>query len=75
MEQFERYDKGELLRDRYLKVNDISEGSYGLVSVAKDTRNNDCLVAVKFIYPVDYKRTINFLKLHQDHPQVLRNEK
>ena len=29
MEQFERYDKGELLRDRYLKVNDISEGSYG----------------------------------------------
>lgn len=62
MEQFERYDKGELLRDRYLKVNDISEGSYGLVSVAKDTRNNDCLVAVKFIYPVDYKKDHQLLE-------------
>lgn len=62
MEQFEQYDKGELLRDRYLKVNDISEGSYGLVSVAKDTRNNNCLVAVKFIYPVDYKKEHKLLE-------------
>lgn len=56
MEQFEEYDKGKLLRDRYIKVSDISEGSYGLVSVAKDVKRNDLLVAVKFIYPVDYKK-------------------
>lgn len=56
MEQFEEYDKGKLLRDRYIKVSDISEGSYGLVSVAKDVKKNDLLVAVKFIYPVDYKK-------------------
>ncbi|KAI5951956.1 KSP2 [Candida jiufengensis] len=56
MEQFEQYDKGKFLRDRYIKVSDISEGSYGLVSVAKDTKRKDLLVAVKFIYPVDYKK-------------------
>ncbi|EGW35201.1 uncharacterized protein SPAPADRAFT_130712 [Spathaspora passalidarum NRRL Y-27907] len=57
MDEFEQYDKGQLLRNRYLKVGDISEGSYGLVSVAKDTHSNNKLVAVKFIYPVDYKKT------------------
>lgn len=56
MDQFEQYDKGSLLRDRYLKISDISEGSYGLVSVAKDTKVNNRLVAVKFIYPLDYKK-------------------
>ena len=56
MEQFEEYDTGKLLRDRYIKVSDISEGSYGLVSVAKDVKRNDLLVAVKFIYPDDNKK-------------------
>ncbi|KAK6456754.1 serine/threonine protein kinase [Scheffersomyces xylosifermentans] len=56
MEQYKHYDKGGLLRDRYKKVSDISEGSYGLVSVAKDTKANDKLVAVKFIYPLDFKK-------------------
>lgn len=58
MDEYETYDKGGLLRDRYLKVSDISEGSYGLVSVAKDTTKNNKLVAVKFIYPMDYKKGI-----------------
>lgn len=57
MEQYNRYDRGGLLKDRYLKVADISEGSYGLVSLAKDTKLSDKLVAVKFIFPIDYKRT------------------
>lgn len=57
MEQYNRYDRGDLLKDRYLKVADISEGSYGLVSLAKDTTLDDKLVAVKFIFPIDYKRT------------------
>ncbi|KAK6201430.1 serine/threonine protein kinase [Scheffersomyces amazonensis] len=56
MDEYERYDHGALLRDRYQKCGDISEGSYGLVSLAKDTLHNDILVAVKFIYPIGYKR-------------------
>lgn len=57
MEQYNRYDRGDLLKERYLKVADISEGSYGLVSLAKDTTLDNKLVAVKFIFPIDYKRT------------------
>lgn len=56
MDEYEVYGKGGLLRNQYQKVSDISEGSYGLVSVAKDTKNQDKLVAVKFIYPIDYKK-------------------
>lgn len=55
MEEFEAYDRGDLLRDRYLKVGDLSEGSYGMVSMANDTKASR-IVAVKFIYPVDYKK-------------------
>lgn len=63
MEQFNRYDRGGLLKDRYLKVADISEGSYGLVSLAKDVALDDKLVAVKFIFPIDYKRTKDLKEL------------
>lgn len=55
MEAYEKYDHGELLKNRYSKVSDISEGSYGLVSLAKDKQNDNALVAVKYIFPVDYK--------------------
>ncbi|OVF09298.1 putative serine/threonine protein kinase [Clavispora lusitaniae] len=65
MEAYERYDHGGLLNDRYLKVADISEGSYGLVSLAKDTRANDTLVAVKYIYPASYTRSKTFKELSQ----------
>ncbi|ANZ75627.1 BA75_03041T0 [Komagataella pastoris] len=41
--------EGALLNNRYLKVRDISEGSFGLVFLAKDTRENDKLVAVKYV--------------------------
>lgn len=58
MEEYERYDKGELLKGRYLKTADISIGSYGLVSMAKDMKNEGTLVAVKCIYPLDYKRNV-----------------
>lgn len=54
MDEYEKYDNGDLLRSRYEKVADISKGSYGLVSLAKDKKLNDKLVAVKFIYPLDY---------------------
>lgn len=56
LEEYNRYNSGLLLRNRYLKVADISEGSYGLVTVAKDTKSNDALVAIKCIYPLDYKK-------------------
>lgn len=56
MDDYENYEHGALLRDRYKKVNDISEGSYGMVSIAKDTAHENKLVAIKYIYPVDYKK-------------------
>ncbi|KAK6462354.1 serine/threonine protein kinase [Scheffersomyces coipomensis] len=56
MEEYEKYDHGALLRGRYQKSGDISEGSYGLVSLAKDTLQNNTLVAVKFIFPLGYKK-------------------
>ena len=59
MEEYERYDKGELLKGRYLKTADISIGSYGLVSMAKDMNNEGTLVAVKCIYPLDYKKNLH----------------
>ncbi|KAL6453370.1 KSP1 Serine/threonine-protein kinase KSP1 [Candida maltosa Xu316] len=56
MEEYNQYDKGQLLRGRYVRLADLSQGSYGLVSVAKDTKVNDRLVAVKFIFPIDFKK-------------------
>lgn len=60
MENYERYNRGLLLNDRYLKVEDISEGSYGLVSLAQDTKHDNKLVAVKYIFPADYERTARY---------------
>ncbi|KAG0682884.1 hypothetical protein C6P40_001796 [Pichia californica] len=42
------YLHGELLHDRYLRVKSLNEGSFGIVSIAKDTQNNDKFVAVKY---------------------------
>lgn len=66
MESYELYNHGQLLNDRYLKVEDLSEGSYGLVSLAKDTKNENKLVAVKYIYPVDYKRAMHLKELSKN---------
>lgn len=72
MEAYERYDKGGLLHDRYLKVADISEGLYGLVSLAKDTAHGDRLVAVKYIYPLNYKKSLNSTGRATSLPAKLR---
>lgn len=56
MKHNEPYDHHGFLKDRYLKVADISEGSYGLVSMAKDTKADNKLVAVKYIFPFDNQR-------------------
>lgn len=56
MDAYEKYDNGELLNGRYAKVTDISEGSYGLVSLARDSKRDNAYVAVKYIYPMDYPR-------------------
>lgn len=56
MDAYEKYDNGELLNGRYSKVTDISEGSYGLVSLARDSQRDNLYVAVKYIYPMDYPR-------------------
>lgn len=49
---YELYKEGSLLNNRYLKEEDISEGSYGLVSLARDTKRSR-LVAVKYIFNLD----------------------
>lgn len=50
---FKLYNNGGLLKDRYQKVKDITEGAYGLVSLAKDVSKNNRLVAVKYIFQLD----------------------
>ncbi|CDK24850.1 unnamed protein product [Kuraishia capsulata CBS 1993] len=54
---YKDYRDGGLLQDRYLKIGDISEGSFGIVTLAQDTKSNDTLVAVKYITqdPSDFK--------------------
>ena len=32
-----KYLQGDLLNNRYLRVNSLNEGSFGVVSIAKDT--------------------------------------
>lgn len=49
---YEIYKEGGILKDRYQKIEDISEGSYGFVSLAKDLKEKK-LVAVKYIFKLD----------------------
>lgn len=49
---YEVYKEGGILNNRYQKIEDISEGSYGYVSLAKDIEKKK-LVAVKYIYKLD----------------------
>ncbi|SCU83693.1 LAMI_0C04214g1_1 [Lachancea mirantina] len=48
-DEYEIYKEGGLLRNRYKKIDDISEGSYGYVSLANDVQTKK-LVAVKHIF-------------------------
>lgn len=43
-----KFLEGGLLKDRYLRVEGINEGSFGVVSLAKDTQKDDMLVALKY---------------------------
>lgn len=45
---FQSFIKGGLLHDRYHWVEGINEGSFGIVTLAKDTKNNNRLVALKY---------------------------
>ncbi|CAI4510801.1 AMM_1a_G0023990.mRNA.1.CDS.1 [Saccharomyces cerevisiae] len=49
---YEIYKEGGILNNRYQKIEDISEGSYGYVSLAKDVREKR-LVAVKYIFKLE----------------------
>lgn len=42
------YLYGGLLHGRYLRIKGLNEGSFGIVSIAKDIKDNDKLVAVKY---------------------------
>ncbi|CCF58127.1 hypothetical protein KAFR_0D04800 [Kazachstania africana CBS 2517] len=49
---YEIYKEGGVLNNRYQKIEDISEGSYGYVSLAKDI-NLKKLVAIKYIFDLN----------------------
>lgn len=49
IDEFIAYENGVLLNNRYLKLNNIQDGSYGKVSVALDTYTNE-KVAIKSMY-------------------------
>lgn len=49
---YEVYKEGGILNNRYQKIEDISEGSYGYVSLAKDVQQKK-LVAIKYIFKLD----------------------
>ncbi|CDH12563.1 related to Serine/threonine-protein kinase KSP1 [Zygosaccharomyces bailii ISA1307] len=49
---YEVYKEGGILNDRYQKIEDISEGSYGYVSLAKDVQQKK-LVAIKYIFKIE----------------------
>ncbi|QLQ80910.1 hypothetical protein HG537_0E02650 [Torulaspora globosa] len=55
---YEVYKEGGLLNGRYQKIEDISEGSYGYVSLAKDIEQKK-LVAVKFIFKLEKEPTVD----------------
>lgn len=45
---YKSFLEGKLLKDRYLRVEGINEGSFGVVSLAKDTKKKNMLVALKY---------------------------
>ncbi|ODQ81842.1 hypothetical protein BABINDRAFT_6484 [Babjeviella inositovora NRRL Y-12698] len=47
--EYKNYKAGGLLRGQYRKVSNISEGSYGIVTLAQDAKHDNRLVAVKYI--------------------------
>jgi len=49
IDEFIAYENGVLLNNRYLKIDNIQDGSYGKVSVALDTYTNE-KVAIKSMY-------------------------
>lgn len=51
---YEVYKEGGVLNERYQKIEDISEGSYGYVSLAKDIKEKK-LVAIKYIFKLDHE--------------------
>ncbi|SCU82185.1 LANO_0B05402g1_1 [Lachancea nothofagi CBS 11611] len=82
-EDYEVYKEGSLLRGRYKKLDDISEGSYGYVSLANDTQTKK-LVAVKYIFKSDSKSndSSNHGSLHsrrsssgQKHEELQKHQK
>lgn len=62
---YELYKEGGILNNRYQKIEDISEGSYGYVSLAKDIEKKK-LVAVKYIYKLDKEESEDGGELDQE---------
>ncbi|KAF5101063.1 hypothetical protein D0Z03_000688 [Geotrichum reessii] len=67
-----------LLNNRYCIISTINEGSFGVVSIAKDIANKDALVAIKCIHkpakPTDIDEAKEEIAIHQrlgkSHPYI-----
>lgn len=67
-----------LLNNRYCIISTINEGSFGVVSLAKDIANKDALVAIKCIHkptkPTDIDEAKEEITIHQrlgkSHPYI-----
>lgn len=81
---YEVYKEGGVLNDRYIKIDDLSEGSYGFVSLAKDL-NEKKLVAIKYIFKYtkdnnekissDYEDALYEINIHSKigkHPNIVQ---
>lgn len=64
---YDVYKEGGILNERYQKIEDISEGSYGFVSLAKDIQKKK-LVAIKYIFKVDSEE-VEHIEEEQDQDE------
>lgn len=67
------------IKNRYLKVKDISQGSQGIITLMKDTKDNNKYVVLKTIKPpeesqIDFQKSFNEVNLLKQlhHPNIIQ---
>lgn len=67
------------IKNRYIKVKDISQGSQGIITLMKDTEDNNKYVVLKTIKPpeesqIDFEKSLNEVNLLKQlhHPNVIQ---
>lgn len=67
------------IKNRYVKVKDISQGSQGIITLMKDTKDNNKYVVLKTIKPpeesqIDFEKSLNEVNLLKQlhHPNIIK---